>query len=156
MQKNKVIIASDSQSSSQIGDITKFKNSDLICVTEREARLAVKNSDDGLVILLDELRETANSNNIILKLGEEGALIQSEDQIDKNWIVDKISSQNSNPVDVAGAGDSMLICSSLSLASGANIWEAGLLGSIASSIQISRLGNIPINQNEIKKYINLI
>jgi len=155
-KKNKIIIASDSQSSSQIGDITKFKNSDLICVTEREARMAVKNFDDGLVILLDKLREEAKSKNIILKLGEEGALVQSEEQINQNWIVDKIISQNSNPVDVSGAGDSMLISSALSLASGANIWEASVIGSIAASIQISRIGNVPIKQTELLKYVNLI
>ena len=153
---NKIVIASDSQSSSQIGDITKFKYSDLICVTEREARLAVKNYNDGLVILLDQLRESAKSKNIILKLGEEGALIQSEEQIDKNWIVDKINSQNTNPVDVAGAGDSMLISSALSLASGANIWEASLIGSVAASIQISRVGNIPINKKELIENVGLI
>ncbi len=155
-KKNKIIIASDSQSSSQVGDIIKFKNSDLICVTEREARMAVKNFDDGLVILLDELRELAKPKNIILKLGQEGALVQSEDQINQNWIVDKIISQNTNPLDVAGAGDSMLISSALSLASGANIWEASVIGSIAASIQISRIGNVPIKHTELIKYVNLI
>ena len=93
---------------------------------------------------------------LLLKLGEEGALIQSEEQIDKNWIVDKINSQNTNPVDVAGAGDSMLISSALSLASGANIWEASLIGSVAASIQISRVGNIPINKKELIENVGLI
>ena len=56
---------------------------------------------------------------------------------------------NKNPVDIAGAGDSMLIASSLSMAISNDIWISALFGSMAAGIQISREGNIPINKNEI-------
>ena len=36
-----------------------------------------------------------------------------------------------NPVDVTGAGDSMLISSAMIMAVGGNIWEAALIGSLA-------------------------
>ena len=39
----KITIAADSQSSSQLGDITKFKKIDLITPTEYEARVSSKN-----------------------------------------------------------------------------------------------------------------
>ena len=100
--------------------------------------------------------QRAGADAPTLKLGDEGALIQSEEQIDKDWIVDRIDAQNSNPVDVAGAGDSMLICTALALSVKANIWEASLLGSIAASVQISRLGNLPISKKEILKQIDLL
>ena len=51
---------------------------------------------------------------------------------------------NSNPLDVAGAGDSMLISSAMSISCGATPWEAACIGSIAASVQVSRVGNIPL------------
>ena len=56
---------------------------------------------------------------------------------------------NTSPKDVAGAGDSLLITSSLALLSGANIWEAASLGSLAAAIQVGRVGNTPITSDEI-------
>jgi bifunctional ADP-heptose synthase (sugar kinase/adenylyltransferase) len=43
----------------------------------------------------------------------------------------------------------MLVASSLALTVGANMWEAGLLGSLAAAIQVGRVGNTPITQDEI-------
>jgi bifunctional ADP-heptose synthase (sugar kinase/adenylyltransferase) len=60
---------------------------------------------------------------------------------------------NQYPIDVSGSGDSLLIVASMALASGASIWEASYLGSLAAAIQVSRIGNVPIRSNEI---INLI
>ena len=62
---------------------------------------------------------------------------------------DRMESFNLNPVDVAGAGDSLLVGSSMALALGAGLKEAALIGSILSAIQISREGNSPISKNEL-------
>jgi hypothetical protein len=32
---------------------------------------------------------------------------------------------------------------------GANMWESGLLGSLAAAIQVGRVGNTPITQSEL-------
>ena len=45
-EKKGIFISADSQSSSQIGDIGRFKNVNLITPTEREARLSIKNHED--------------------------------------------------------------------------------------------------------------
>ena len=66
-------------------------------------------------------------------------------------MTDRIDALNKSPKDISGAGDSMLIASSLILASGGNIWEAALLGSLASAIQVSRIGNVPIQIKELIK-----
>ena len=145
--KNKIMIA-DSQSSSQIGDIARFKEMNLITPTEREARLSVQDYDCGLVVLAEKLRSISKANNILLKLGENGILIHSHtknDQIE----TDKLQALNSSPKDVAGAGDSMLISSALALSCGANLWEASLIGTIAASVQVSRVGNKPLNIKEL-------
>ena len=56
---------------------------------------------------------------------------------------------NNYPKDVAGAGDSMMITTLLSHASGADGWQSAYLGSLAASIQVGRLGNIPISKEEM-------
>jgi rfaE bifunctional protein kinase chain/domain len=146
-KKNKVMIAADSQSSSQMGDISRFHDMDLITPTEREARISLNNYEDNLVILADKLRRRSNCKNILLKLGEEGLIVHGPS--DKNWLTDRISALNELPRDVAGAGDSLLITSALVLACGGNMWEASLLGSLAAAIQVGRVGNTPLTMEEL-------
>ena len=146
-KRNNIIISADSQSSSQIGDISRFKGMDLITPTEREARVSERNNEDGLIVLAEKLKLKSLANNLFLKLGEEGVIIYPNKK--KNLITDRLPSFNSSPKDTAGAGDSLLITSSLSLACGANIWEAAFLGSLSAGIQISRVGNIPLKAKEL-------
>jgi rfaE bifunctional protein kinase chain/domain len=151
------LIAADSQSSSQVGDIGRFKNVDLITPTEREARIATRNHEDGLVVLAELLRKQTKSRFVLLKLGEEGVLLHAYDEnikdTENNILTDQIPAMNEHPKDVAGAGDSLLITSSMALACGANIWEAGLLGSLAAAIQVGRVGNTPLKPEEILEEI---
>jgi bifunctional ADP-heptose synthase (sugar kinase/adenylyltransferase) len=65
-----------------------------------------------------------------------------------------VEALNSSPVDVSGAGDSLLITSALTLAAGGSIWEAACLGSIAAAIQVGRVGNNPLNHKEISSVLN--
>ena len=144
-----VMLAADSQSSSQLGDISRFKGMDLITPTEREARISTRNREDGLVVLAEQLRELALANNVLLKLGDEGILIHAANCIQKNWLTDRVDALNCLAKDVAGAGDSLLIASSMTLASGGTIWEAACLGSLAAAVQVGRVGNTPLNTDEL-------
>ena len=149
-----VMLVADSQSSSQTGDINRFQGMDLICPTEREARIATRNQDDGLVVLAEQLRVQSNARHVLLKLGEEGLLLQTEGQFPDRWITDRIGAFNRSPRDVAGAGDSLLIAAALALGSGSTIWEAGIIGSIAASVQVGRVGNTPLNSAEILEQLH--
>ena len=96
-----------------------------------------------------------NSKNILLKLGAEGVLIHAEDENDKNkWVNDQLPALNNSPKDVSGAGDSLLITSSMAICTGANIWEAAYIGSLAAAIQVSRVGNTPLILEEIIEEVN--
>ena len=154
MKLRNVILAADSQSSSQVGDISRFNNMDLITPTEREARISTRNHEDGLVILAEALKKQANAKNIILKLGEEGILIHADINEKSNWLTDKVKALHKSPKDVSGAGDSLLIASALTLAAGGSIWEAASIGSVAAAIQVGRVGNIPIRLNEVLQELN--
>lgn len=144
-----VMLAADSQSSSQVGDISRFKEMDLLTPTEREARVSTRNREDGLVVLAEELRQQASANNILLKLGEEGLLVHAGKGNADDWLTDRVGALNSAPKDVAGAGDSLLITSAMTLACGGTIWEAACLGSLAAAVQVGRVGNTPLRTEEL-------
>ena len=146
-----VLMAADSQSSSQYGNIARYRNMKLVTPTEREARLAVVDRSAGLVNLASQLQAISDAENVLMTLGSEGMFIQTKIENEYQELMsDRIGALNPNPVDVAGAGDSMLVASAMSLATGSSIWHASLMGSIAAAIQVARLGNVPITAVEVK------
>ena len=147
-KEKQVFTSADSQTSSQTGNLSKFSSVDLLTPTEREARQEIRNQE-GLVVLSHKLMEKLKSKMIILKLGPDGILIAGQ-----GLHSDHIPALNEEPIDVAGAGDSLLASATLALASGADIYTSGLLGNIAAAIQISRVGNLPVTSEDILEYVN--
>ena len=147
-RRYKILMVADSQSSSQVGDVSRFKGMLLLTPTEREARLAVRDFDSGLVTLAEKLRKKSRAKNIVLTLGAEGLLAHAASN-KSDPITDRLSAFNTAPKDTAGAGDSLLTCSSMAMAVGADIWQSMYLGSIAAACQVSRVGNIPLSPRDI-------
>ncbi|ASD67497.1 PfkB family carbohydrate kinase [Pseudoalteromonas piscicida] len=148
-----VKIVADSQTSSQVGDISRYLNMDLITPTEREVRVALNNPDDGLVILAQKLAKKSRSQNVIITLAEEGLLIHLPSENFTVWENDKLPAINKHPVDPAGAGDCFLATCSLALCTGAPIWQACFLGSLAAACQVGSIGNTPLNRDTLEKAI---
>ena len=146
---NGLIIAADSQTSSQLGDLSQFSNVDLVTPTETEARLELKDQISGLAVIADKLRSKINSKSIIIKLGADGLVINGVKSDGTQLSLDALPSFNQSPVDVSGAGDSMLAAASLAITIENNLAKASLIGSLAAAIQISRIGNIPIEKEKI-------
>lgn len=147
-----VFIAADSQSSSQIGDISRYVDVDLITPTEREARISLRDTGDGLVVLAERLRRQSRAHNIIVTLGEEGLLVHAPNGTERNrdnWQTDRIEALNPAPRDASGAGDSLLIVGAMTMACGGTIWDAAILGSLAASVQVARIGNTPLGVDEL-------
>lgn len=149
-KSRKILMVGDSQSSSQVGDVSRFKDMMLLTPTEREARLSLGDFESGLVTLSEKLRKKARSKNILITLGSEGLLAHAAKKTDDEWLTDRLPALNTSPKDTAGAGDSLLACCSLSLAVGADIWQSMYLGSIAAACQVRRVGNIPLSVSDIK------
>ena len=148
-RKKRIKVIADCQTSSQYGNILKYDFTNLITPTETEARVSLHDYESGIVDLIHRMQKQSKFENVFLKLGNEGFLIQNNNQ--KTFHTDKIDALNFNPVDVAGAGDSLLTFAGMAIASGANIWEAAYLGALAASVQVSRLGNVPISKDDILK-----
>lgn len=148
-------MVADSQSSSQIGDISRFKNMLLITPTEYEARIAIRDLASGLVVLSESLQEQTGAQNVFLTLGSEGLLVNSLQKKGSSIATDQLPALNKSPEDVSGAGDCLLTSAALSLLAGANIWESAYIGSIAAALQVATLGNIPLKvdmlRDEIRK-----
>jgi rfaE bifunctional protein kinase chain/domain len=147
-QRDGVLMAADSQSSSQLGDIARFRNASLLTPTEHEARLALRDHTAGLAQIGHRLLEVTDSSAAFVTLGPEGILVVTHVKggFDET---DRLPAFNLNPVDVAGAGDSMLVSGAMTLAAGGSPWQAGFVGSVAAGIQISRIGNMPITTREM-------
>jgi rfaE bifunctional protein kinase chain/domain len=150
-----IFISADSQSSSQIGNLTKFKGIDLITPTEREVRIELRDQTSGLVVVAEKLRNSVRSKNILLKMGPDGVLISGVDSSQLIVPTDEIRALNKNAIDTSGAGDSMLAATSLALANGTDIYVASLLGSILAGIQVSRIGNTPISRDLVYSALDL-
>ena len=152
--KAKAMMAADSQASSQLSDISRFKDMALVTPTEREARLALQDFDSGLAVVAENLRAKARAENLVITLGGEGLLVRATEAGEDR--MDRLPAFNSAPKDVAGAGDSFLTCAALALASGADIWRSAYLGSIASACQTARVGNTPLTWNDIQDEIHAV
>ena len=124
-KKNKILFFADSQSSSQFGDISRFRDATIICATERETRLALTDYKSGLQNLTNNLLLKTKAENLMLKLGSDGIIIAENNE---NFLTDSLSSLNPNPSDVAGAGDAFLAAISLYYSCSKNLWESGSLG----------------------------
>jgi bifunctional ADP-heptose synthase (sugar kinase/adenylyltransferase) len=142
-------MVSDSQSSSQVEDVSRFIYMNILTPTEREARLVLKNFDSGLVVLDEKLRKRENAENVFITLDEEGVLIHAEDNNEDHYVTNKIAAMNTTSLDPAGVGDSLLTYSKMVLATGSDICQAVYLGSIVAACQVGRNGNIPLSVGDL-------
>ncbi len=145
-----IMMVADSQCSTQVGDVSRFKGAALLTPTEREARIALGNYEDGLVVLAEALRQRARAENIAITLGVEGLLIHASAPGAGQWLTDRLPALNTAPKDPAGAGDCLLVCSGMAMALGRSIWESLYLGSLAAACQVGRIGNIPLKADELR------
>jgi bifunctional ADP-heptose synthase (sugar kinase/adenylyltransferase) len=143
-----VVIAADSQASSQHADVSRFKDVDLITPTEREARLALKDFSSGLVQIAEGLRTASGVPNIAVTLGSEGVLCYAPFR-DGDYATDQLPAFNTAPKDVAGAGDSFLCAASLALCAHLDVWKATYLGALAAACQVGRVGNTPLAREDL-------
>ena len=141
-------MTADSQASSQMSDISRFRGMTLVTPTEREARLALQDTSSGLAFLAEGLRDRAKAKNVIITLGGEGMLVHGLGENGQN-LTDRLPAMNSSPKDVAGAGDSLFTAASIALCTGADIWRSAYLGAVAAACQVSRVGNSPLQTRDI-------
>ena len=150
--KYKLSLFGDLQCSSQVGNVTKFKNFSLICPTEREARIALGNQDDGVEFISNILMEKTQSKNLILKLGADGFIAYTREESGDIIRKQHFPALSVSPVDVTGAGDSLLAAVAVAMTHGMTLMEASALGCCVSALSVQTVGNYPASLESVKKY----
>ncbi len=145
----------DSQVASRWGNITEFKNFDLITPNEREARFALANQDSGLGRLSSFLVEACGFKNLILKLGERGVfcVAHGQDVPTPDFSVDSFTNQ---VVDTVGAGDALLAYATLTLLNTKSLLKASIIGSMAAACECEVDGNVPIQSAKVLAKIDAV
>ena len=151
----------DSQVASRWGNITEFKNFDLITPNEREARFSLADQDSTVGKLAGMLYDKTKFKNLILKLGKRG--IFCVETKNKKRIPFSIGVFSDNILDTVGTGDALLAYSSLSLKVSNCLVKSSIIGSFAAACASEIEGNKPININtiiskikQVEKKINYI
>ncbi|MDC1356373.1 PfkB family carbohydrate kinase [Pseudomonadota bacterium] len=151
-KRYKIPVFADLQCSSQYGNILKFEDFELLCPNEREARIALGNNDDSIERIAQQILNKTKSKKLILKLGLDGFVsydVKSDQFIER----EHFPALTVNPVDVAGAGDSLLSALSVCLAVGSNFMQASAIATYMASLSVQTIGNNPINKDQLKEAI---
>jgi sugar/nucleoside kinase (ribokinase family) len=145
-------IFGDSQSSSQIGNILKFQDFDLLTPTEKEARIALGDKYSGLEALGTNLIKQTKSKNVLVKLNADGFIAFHKTENKLFLKTQHFPALNPHPVDVVGAGDSLLTGTAVSMCAGADLFESSAIGAVTAAIAVGKMGNIPVTAEEIRNY----
>jgi rfaE bifunctional protein kinase chain/domain len=150
--KYQIPIYGDLQCSSQIGDVSKFRMYDLISPTEKEARISIGNKDAGIEWIANDLINKTKSKNLIMKLGADG-FIAYESGLNGSINRQHFPALTTNPVDVSGAGDSLLSTVAVAMSAGVSFMHAAALGACAAGVAVQTMGNIPINRDKLLAFL---
>ena len=134
----------DLQCSSQFGSVLKFRNFSLITPNEKEARIALHDKSSGLESIAQRLLIETGANILVLKLGSEGFVVydtQGSDGLTR----EAFPSLSVAPIDVTGAGDSMLAVYSLAMARDQSLLSASVLAACVAAEAVETLGNTPVS-----------
>jgi len=139
----------DVQCSSQVGEITRFENFSLLCPNEKELRYAMRDKTSGIEVLCQSLLSRSNTKRLIVKLAGEGFIAYEREDGGK---VNRLAfpALSVNPVDVTGAGDSVLAVMATGIASGQPIIEVAALACVMASLSVETMGNIPIGIDKLR------
>lgn len=148
-EKHQIMLFGDLQCSSQVGAVTRFKDFSLICPNEREARIALQDKDSGLEVISNLIFSKTNCKNLIMKLGSEGFIVYGQNG-SSTLNREHFPALTANPVDVMGAGDSLLAVMATGLASGQSIMSTAALASCMASLAVERMGNTPVSEMELR------
>lgn len=152
-QQHGLMLFGDLQCSSQVGSISRFKNFSLLCPNERELRLALQDKDTGLENLSQQLIAATKCERLLVKLAAEGFIAYDRDS-NGSYLTQPFPALSVNPLDVAGAGDSVLAVMATGLASRQAMMPSAALACCMAGLAVERLGNTPISAEALKNNID--
>lgn len=151
-KRHDIMLFGDLQCSSQVGSVTRFKNFSLLCPNERELRLSLQNKDSGIESLSQQLIETTRCQKLLIKLAAEGFIAYDRDR-NGQLRSQAFPALSVNPLDVAGAGDSVLAVMATGLASGQGMMPTAALACCMAGLAVETMGNTPIAADALRNSI---
>ncbi len=132
--------------------LLRLQQMDLVCPTEDELREAMSDFAEGLGAVVWRWLERTNVNAALVTMGAEGVIAFSRRAAGQPRLAglparlksDHIPGLGPIGIDPLGCGDAMLSTATLALSAGADLVQAGYLGSLAASIESRQLGNVPV------------
>ena len=152
--KYDLMLFGDLQCSSQVGHVTKFINYDLLSPNEKEARIALQDKESGLEALAQKLFKKTNCIRLVMKLGANGLI--AYDKSLKKMNTQSFPALSPNPIDVSGAGDSLLSVMAVGLACKESMMVSAAIGACRAAIAVDTIGNYPISKEVLKEKVNQI
>ena len=125
-----------------------MKNFTLICPNEKEARISLQAKDIGLDELCRNLISKTKSQNLIMKLGADGFVVYEKEEND-NFKIQSFPALSVNPIDVSGAGDTLLSIMATGLSSNSSVMAVAALACCGASISVNKMGNNPVNIDSV-------
>ena len=101
------------------------------------------------------LMEQTLAHNLVMKLGREGFIAYKTEQ---DGFINRqhFPALAVNPVDMAGAGDSLFAVLAVGLCSGASLMQSSALGACMASLAVQTVGNTPVSIQQLKNYLQQI
>ena len=157
-QRYGLLLFGDLQCSSQVGSISRFKHFSLLCPNERELRLALQDKDSGLESLSQQLLADTHCERLIVKLAADGFIAYDRDSSGR-MISQPFPALSVNPLDVAGAGDSVLAVMATGLVSRQGMMPTAALACCMAALAVETMGNMPIGskalQNSLEEVLSV-
>ena len=151
-QRYGLLLFGDLQCSSQVGSIRRFQRFSLLCPNERELRLALQDKDGGLESLSQQLLADTQCERLIVKLAADGFIAYDRDSKGR-MISQPFPALSVNPLDVAGAGDSVLAVMATGLANRQEMMPTAALACCMAALAVESMGNIPIGIDRLKSLV---
>jgi len=135
--------------------VTAFKHAEAITPNEEEAAAAlgkpIPENGEDLLEALETLTRWADCRLTLLTRGSKGMVVHQKG--DKSYTTFPIYG-SPEPVDVSGAGDSVMAAFALALAYRLAPKEAALLATISGGISVMQKGTYAVTQTELREALN--
>ena len=151
-RRHGLLLFGDLQCSSQVGSITRFQKFSLLSPNERELRLALQDKDSGLESLSQQLLADTHCERLIVKLAAEGFIAYDRGS-DGRILSQPFPALSVNPLDVAGAGDSVLAVMATGLASRQAMMPTAALACCMAALAVETMGNTPIGADRLHQQL---
>lgn len=148
-RRHRLQLFGDLQCSSQVGSITRFQHFSLLCPNERELRLALQDKDSGLESLSQKLLHESHCERLVVKLAADGFIAYDRDAFGQ-MLSQPFPALSVNPLDVAGAGDSVLAVMATGLASRQAMMPTAALACCMAGLSVETMGNTPISAESLR------